>query len=113
VSNATASAGRGDPLFTSYVALANGLVGDLTGIVLLDGLLKPRGQSGELNAAALSAWAGSLRWTGLHDRAPAAHAFGAQHWWAAIPIQQSDGVLLGAFCVSRASRMNSRYASSP
>jgi diguanylate cyclase (GGDEF)-like protein len=101
VSNATASAGRGDPLFTSYVALANGLVGDLTGIVLLDGLLKPRGESGELNAAALSAWAGSLRWTELHDRAAAAHTFGAQHWWVAIPIQQSDGVLLGAFCVSR------------
>ncbi len=101
MSNATASAGRGDPLFTSYVALANGLVGDLTGIVLLDGSLKPRGESGELNAAALSAWAGSLRWTQLHERSPTAHAFGALHWWVVIPIQQADGVLLGAFCVSR------------
>jgi diguanylate cyclase (GGDEF)-like protein len=101
VSNATASAGRGDPLFTSYVALANGLVGDLTGIVLLDGSLKPRGQTGELNAAAVSAWAGTLRWTDLHERAPAAHGFGPLHWWAVIAIQQSDGTLLGAFCVSR------------
>jgi diguanylate cyclase (GGDEF)-like protein len=101
VSDATASAGPGDPLFPSYVALANGLVGDLTGIVLLDGSLKPRGQSGELNAAAISAWAGSLRWTDLHERVPAAHAFAAQHWWVVIPIQQSDGVLLGTFCVSR------------
>jgi hypothetical protein len=80
VSNATASAGRGDPLFTSYVALANGLVSDLTGIVLLDGSFKPRGEAGELNAAALSAWTGSLRWMELRERAPTAHAFGPQHW---------------------------------
>jgi len=101
VSNATATAGGGDPLFASYVALAKGLVSDLTGIVLLDGSLKPRGQTGELNAAALTAWAGSLRWTELQERTPTAHAFGPQHWWVAIPIQQSDGMLLGAFCVSR------------
>src|SRR5437763_630248 len=101
VTNATASARRSDPLFTSYVALANGLENDLTGIVLLDGTLKPRGQAGELNAAALSAWAASLRWSESHSRMPAAQAFGPQHWGALIPIQQSDGVLLGAFGVSR------------
>jgi diguanylate cyclase (GGDEF)-like protein len=90
-----------DPLFDSYVALANGLVADSTGIGLLDAALQPRGQSGEVDATLLSKWAQTLHWTEMQERAPTARAFAALHLWVIMPIEQSDGSLLGAFCVSR------------
>jgi diguanylate cyclase (GGDEF)-like protein len=96
---ATQSASSPNPLFASYVALANGLVGDLNGICLLDGRLKPRGQSGELTVATLTQWIVSLGWSDLHTREPAARAQGSGRWCAAIPIEQTDGTLLGVFCV--------------
>jgi diguanylate cyclase (GGDEF)-like protein len=88
-----------DPFFASYVALANGLVGDLGGICLLDGKLKARGQSGDLTAEPLTKWIVSLGWNDLHTREPAARAQGSGRWCAAIPIEQTDGTLLGVFCV--------------
>ena len=101
VSNARQSVGSADSIFTSYVALANGLVGDLSGIGLLDGSLKPAGESGELNVALFAKWVQSLHWTDFQERVPAARAGTATHWWAAIPIQQADGALLGVFCASQ------------
>ncbi len=101
VSNARQSVGSADSIFTSYVALANGLVGDLSGIGLLDGSLKPAGESGELNIALFAKWVQSLQWTDFQERVPAARAGTATHWWAAIPIQQADGALLGVFCASQ------------
>jgi diguanylate cyclase (GGDEF)-like protein len=101
VTNATQSAGRADSIFTSYVALANGLVGDLSGVGLLDGSLKPVGQSGELDAALCAKWLQSLHWTDLQERLATARAGTATHVWVAIPIQQADGGLLGVFCTSQ------------
>jgi diguanylate cyclase (GGDEF)-like protein len=99
---AARSASSPDPIFVSYVALANGLVGDLDGICLLDGKLKARGQSGDLTAEPLTKWIMSLGWSDLQARAPAARAQGSGRWCAAIPIEQTDGTLLGVFCVCQA-----------
>lgn len=99
MSNATRSARSPDPIFTSYVALANGLVGDLTGICLLDGSLRPRGEQGELTGGAATKWIRSLGWTESNEAAPTASAFDSQQWWTGIPLEQSDGTLLGVFCV--------------
>jgi len=58
---------------------------------LLDGALKPTGQSGELPGPQVAKWVQSLRWADLQERVPAARAGEAGQWWVAIPIQQSDG----------------------
>jgi diguanylate cyclase (GGDEF)-like protein len=100
MSNAIRSARRADPIFTSYVALANGLVGDLTGICLFDGSLKLRGQHGDLTGAPIAKWIRSLAWAESLEVAPTAIARGTQ-WWTGIPLEQSDGSLLGVFCVSQ------------
>jgi len=78
-----------------------GLVGDLSGIGLLDRSLKPLGQSGEVSAASFAKWVQSMRWAELQDRVPAARACAPAQWWVAIPIQESDGALLGVFCVTQ------------
>jgi diguanylate cyclase (GGDEF)-like protein len=90
-----------DPLFDSYVALANGLVADSTGAGLLDASLKPRGQCGEVDAALLSKWVQTLHWTDNAPREPTAHAVGPLQAWVIMPIQRTDGTLLGVFCLSR------------
>jgi diguanylate cyclase (GGDEF)-like protein len=90
-----------DPIFTSYAALANGLVGDLTGICLLDGSLEPRGAQGELAGESVAKWIRSLRWSESHHAAPTASECGPHQWWIAIPLEQFDGSLLGVFCVSQ------------
>jgi diguanylate cyclase (GGDEF)-like protein len=99
---ATLSAQPADSIFTSYAALAKGLVGDLAGICLLDGKLKARGQFGDLTPEPLTKWILSLGWSDLHAREPAAVAQGAGRWCTAIPLEQSDGTLLGVFCVCQA-----------
>jgi diguanylate cyclase (GGDEF)-like protein len=89
-----------NPLFDSYAALAQGLVPDLDGIGLLDEELRPRGRSGGLDER-FAAWVRALDWAGLQMRNPAAFEHEPGHWWAAFPVQQSDGTLLGVFGVSR------------
>jgi diguanylate cyclase (GGDEF)-like protein len=95
------SARRADPIFTSYVALANGLVGDLTGICLLDGELKARGGQGEMPGEPVAKWIRSLGWTETPEAAPVASHRGLSRWWTGIPLTQTDGSLLGVFCVSQ------------
>jgi diguanylate cyclase (GGDEF)-like protein len=115
MSNAIRSGRRTDPIFTSYVALANGLVGDLTGICLLDGSLNIRGQHGDLGGEQVEKWIRSLGWAGSLEVVPAAIARGTE-WWTGIPLEQSDGSLLGVFCVSqqpaKAPTQPSRFAAS-
>jgi diguanylate cyclase (GGDEF)-like protein len=100
VSTVSQSVRPNDPSFESYVALANGLVRDLTGICLLDGSLIARGQQGDLRGKGIINWIRSLEWTEAHDIRGAASARGSQQWWIGIPLKQSDGSLLGVFCVS-------------
>ena len=101
MSSASRSPPRADPIFTSYVALANGLVQDLSGICLLDASLKALGEHGELSAEPVTKWIRSLGWSESQQSVPAASARAAARWWTAIPLEQSDGSLLGVFCVSQ------------
>jgi diguanylate cyclase (GGDEF)-like protein len=101
MARAIQSARRTDPIFTSYVALANGLVGDLTGICLLDGAFKPRGEQGELSGEPVAKWVRSLGWTESPEAAPVASHRGLHQWWTGIPLAHTDGSLLGVFCVSQ------------
>ncbi len=95
MSTASRSTSSDDPLFTSYIALANALVGELAGICLLNGLLQSRGHSGDLQVEAVKSWIQSLGWNDLDERLPAARAQPSKRCWVAIPIEQTDGTLLG------------------
>ena len=101
MSTASRFASSDDPLFTSYIALANALAGDLGGVCLLNGNLQSRGHSGELQVEAVKAWIQSLGWNDLDERLPAARPQPSKRCWVAIPIEQTDGTLLGVFCVSQ------------
>jgi diguanylate cyclase (GGDEF)-like protein len=99
VRTAAHTASTTDPLVSSYIALATALVGELAGVCLLDGALNSRGHGGDLQPESLKKWIESVGWDDLHVREPVARAHGARRWVSAMPIEQSDGVLLGVFCV--------------
>src|ERR1700693_3330879 len=88
-----------DPMFASYEQLAGSLLKDLSGVCLLESDLRSRGQSSTLNPEVIAKWLRSLRWDSAHERTPAGVAQGRGQWLSAIPLEQSDGSLLGAFCV--------------
>jgi diguanylate cyclase (GGDEF)-like protein len=92
---------RTEEIFTSYVALAKGLVPDLLGIGVCDESYAWWGQSGDLHADRAKKWLRSLGWGTAEQRTPMACEAGADRRWTAIPIEQSDGRLLGIFCVSQ------------
>jgi len=98
---ATRAAAAADPLFASYVQLATSLVGDISGLLLLDADLKPRGCSKSLRPAAIAAWLRGLGWEGGHERSCTGIAPTRDEWLTAIPMEQSDGTLLGAFCLQQ------------
>jgi diguanylate cyclase (GGDEF)-like protein len=86
-------------MFPSYAQLAQGLVKDVSGLCLLDARLKVRGQSSRLNAGPIVAWLRGLTWHGTADRHPTSTAHNGCEWVSAVPIEQTDGALLGVFCV--------------
>jgi diguanylate cyclase (GGDEF)-like protein len=90
-----------DTVFGSHVALAMSLVPDLTGVCLLDGTLNSLGAHGDFTTAAGIKWVQSLGLLDASNRTPVARARGLACWWTAIPIEESDGSLLGVFCVSQ------------
>ena len=97
VTRATASA---DPMFSSYAALATSLIENFSGLCLLDADFEPRGNSSTLNPAQIRQWLDTLGWDGPTDRSPAAMTQGGK-CLVAIPVEQTDGTLLGAFCVQQ------------
>jgi predicted signal transduction protein with EAL and GGDEF domain len=46
-------------------------------------------------------WIRSLRWSESHHAVPTASECDSHQWWIGIPLEQSDGSLLGVFCVSQ------------
>lgn len=90
-----------EQIFQSYVALAQGLVADLTGACLLDGAQRSRGEHGDLHADQVAGWIKTLKWNELHAAEPTASDRGSRHWWIAIPLEHSDGTGLGVFVVSQ------------
>jgi diguanylate cyclase (GGDEF)-like protein len=93
------SAASVDPMFASYEQLAGSLLKNLSGVCLLESDLRSRGQSSTLKPEAITKWVRSLHWDTGHDRTPAGVAHGRGQWLSAIPLEQSDGSLLGVFCV--------------
>lgn len=88
-----------DPMFASYAQLATSLLKDFSGLCILGGDLKSRGQSRNMQAEAISRWLGSLGWEAESTRNPVIMKVDAGDWLTALPLQQSDGALLGVFCV--------------
>jgi diguanylate cyclase (GGDEF)-like protein len=90
-----------DPLFDSYLQLAQGQLGPLSGACLLDAEWRVRGLRGELAAGEIVTRLEALRWSGTDARLPALECIRAGHWLTLVPLEHADGVLLGAFCVQQ------------
>ena len=88
----------GNAIFESYVQLAGSLLGDLSGLCLLDADLKPMGHTQTVKPATVTAWLKSRGWDAEPERVPYGMADGPGQWLTAIPIEQTDGTLLGVFC---------------
>jgi len=97
-------------VFASCAQLANDTLGDLTGLCLLDHALAGRGQSGQLRAKQIAHWLHALGWLEAGQRTPVTVEHEHGQWLTAIPLEQSDGTLLGAFCVQQ--RVAQRVAQS-
>jgi len=88
--------------FDSYVQLATGLLGQLSGACLFDAHWRLRGHSGRISGLLLQEWTGTLGWNGTKSRLPSAVAISPGEWVTAIPLEKSDTTLLGVFCVQQA-----------
>ena len=88
-----------DSLFDSYTELAAGLLPDADGISLLGPNFKSRGTAAHLSPAVIADWLHAVGWDGHHKRIPAGFSYLPGRWLAAIPIEDAEGGLLGAFCV--------------
>jgi len=88
-----------DAMFASYVQLATNLLKDVSAVCLLDGKLRVRGRSGELDTRAVAQSLRALGWCNTMQRTPTALARRDGACLSAIPLEQSDGSLLGVFCV--------------
>lgn len=86
-------------MFESYAQLAQSLLKDADGACLLDSKLLPRGHSPGVRIDAVAKWLRALGWDKAQRREPLAAAAGPDRWLTAIPLQQTDGALLGIFCV--------------
>lgn len=89
-----------DSLFSSYAQLTENLCAGVAGICLLNPDLSVRGSSGHLNAARANQWLASLGWQKQEcQRDPVTRSAGRGQMLIAIPVQQTDGELLGVLCV--------------
>jgi diguanylate cyclase (GGDEF)-like protein len=93
------SSAADDSLFNSYAQLTENLCENVAGTCLLDGELSVRGSKGHLNAARANEWLASLGWRQKGHRDPVTSSPGAGQLLIAIPLQQTDGELLGVLCV--------------
>jgi diguanylate cyclase (GGDEF)-like protein len=90
-----------DPLLSSYAELAKSLIGDSAGICLFDHELRPRGHTHHLKHSTVARWLKTLDWAHASQRSAAATMLSADRCLTAIPLEQSDGALLGVFCVQQ------------
>jgi diguanylate cyclase (GGDEF)-like protein len=90
-----------DPLLASYAQLASGLIGGITGVALFGGDLRSRGHTQDIHKQSLTRWLESLDWTHDGARVPSAACLTRGQWITAIPLEQSDGRLLGVFCAQQ------------
>jgi diguanylate cyclase (GGDEF)-like protein len=90
-----------DGLFNSYAQLTADLCEQVTGSCLLRHDLSIRATDGQLNAEQTCAWLRSLGWGEKRSRESAGTSGGPGQWLTAIPLQQSDGELLGVWCIQQ------------
>ncbi|MGA8709405.1 MAG: EAL domain-containing protein [Steroidobacteraceae bacterium] len=90
-------------MFASYAELANSLLPDIGGVCLFDSRLRALGHSGDLNADTVAQVLRSMGWAAPMSRRAAALAHPALATVTAIPVEQTDGALLGIFCVEQRS----------
>lgn len=95
------SAQPADSLLTSYAQLAQNLLEDVTGICLFDGKLRSRGQTGGLAASAVSTHLRCLLKSDGLQHGAVSIAPKALVYTTAIPLTQTDGVLLGILCIQQ------------
>jgi len=99
LSDSRATNSPGDPLLASYAQLAKGLIEQSSGICLFDGQLHARGSSPGLDSVWIERSIKRLRWIEAPKRAAAAGSPQPGKWLTAIPLEQTDGALLGVFCI--------------
>jgi diguanylate cyclase (GGDEF)-like protein len=99
------------PMFASYAQLAASLLKNLNGLCLLDAQFRPLGQSAELDPGPIATWLRTLQ----RNQADAWTSAGVTHrrgqCLSAIAVRQSDGTLLGVFCVTQSLTHPAREAS--
>jgi diguanylate cyclase (GGDEF)-like protein len=88
-----------DPLFNSYFQLAVGLLPDADALCLFDAKLRTRGHAATVLPGPIAKWLRSLGWDHDVERHPASIGHGPGRWLTAVPVEESDGTLLGVFCV--------------
>jgi diguanylate cyclase (GGDEF)-like protein len=88
-----------DDLFDSYAQLAHSLLKGTDGACLLNAAFQSRGHAAGLKPERISKWLRALGWDKPLRREPISTAMGPEYWLTAVPLQQSDGTLLGVFCV--------------
>lgn len=90
-----------ETLFASYAQLARALLPEAKGIALLDGSLAAVGHAGNADPKMLAAWLRGLAWTERGARMPTCGALRKGCCVTAIPLERTDGTLLGVFCVEQ------------
>jgi diguanylate cyclase (GGDEF)-like protein len=100
----------GSALFESYVQLTEGLLEHVTGVCLLDGQLRSQGEHGGLTAAAITPALRSMAKPGQTRQAPRCLEHSPRLRTSLIPLEQTDGVLLGFFCVQQSADDSNAFA---
>lgn len=92
---------KGDPpLFKSYVQLAKSLVPTIEGVALLDHSLRVVGTTRGMPTAPFERWLNPAE-TGEGDSTALCRALGKSMYGSALTLHDSDGEMLGAFCITQ------------
>jgi diguanylate cyclase (GGDEF)-like protein len=97
---ATSMLQRSEPIFESYVQIAVGLLDCLKGACLLDSHLTVRSCSSGVSSAGISDWLARVFCNEKSISSPIS-MYEGDLWTTAVPLNQTDGELLGLFCVQQ------------
>src|ERR1700748_2722232 len=90
-----------DTLVAPYAQLTENLLDNVTGTCLLDGKLGSLGQTGNLDAKVVATQLQAGLGSGDLQYGPVCIARRASACVTAIPLAQTDGTLLGVFCIQQ------------
>jgi diguanylate cyclase (GGDEF)-like protein len=103
VSHANEVAPSDNGMFASFAELANSLLPDVSGACLFDSKLRLLGYTDGLNPDVVAPMLRAMGWTAQIPRHATALNHPALAIITAMPVEQSDGTLLGVFCVAQRS----------